>query len=121
LWTVVSSSLACPSLIIRRMSSSSEGSTSQPSVSAHQSASACGSLLSCVTWNLYAPQPPTESAVMPRSADPGRRPFPTAACQSSTRLPEVAASWLSAQGAPHRNWLSLAGDPGKTAASAPCR
>src|SRR5436190_3761770 len=54
LWTLVSSSVAYPSLTMRRMNASSEGSTCQPSVSAHQSASGCGSVLSCVTWNSYA-------------------------------------------------------------------
>src|SRR5439155_22671483 len=39
---------------MRRMNASSDGSTCQPSVSAHQSASGCGSVLSCVTWNVYA-------------------------------------------------------------------
>src|ERR1700722_9490834 len=51
---VVSPSSAYPSLIIRRMKSASCGSTCQPSVSAHQSASVCGSAQSTVTWNSYA-------------------------------------------------------------------
>jgi hypothetical protein len=54
-----------------------------------------------------------------------RFPQPSQAYQALRELRELnesqATSWLSAQGAPHHDWLSLAGDPGKTAGSAPCR
>jgi hypothetical protein len=47
---IVSSSDAWPSSTIRRMKASSVGSRSQPSASAHQSASGCGAAESNVTW-----------------------------------------------------------------------
>ena len=50
LWWVVSSSVAYPWSIMSRMKSSLLGSTCQPSASAHQSASTCGSAQSNVTW-----------------------------------------------------------------------
>src|SRR5580658_4712776 len=51
---MVSSSVAWPSAIMRLMNASSCGSTTQPSVSAHQSASSCGRSQSIATWNSYA-------------------------------------------------------------------
>ena len=81
LCTVVSLSLACPVLIIRRMNASSCGSTRQPSVSAHQPASTCGSAQSTVTWNSYAiaALPPGKSLPGNASGPPGHSALPAPA------------------------------------------
>ena len=53
-WRVVSSADAWPSSTIRWMNASSEGSTCQSRVSAHQSAWSWGCAESTVSWKSYA-------------------------------------------------------------------
>src|SRR6185436_8989885 len=55
------------------MNSSSDGSTSQPIASAHQSARGCGSAASITTWNAYAMAGTIDAGPDKKPSDVGER------------------------------------------------